>query len=1175
MSRPQTRRGSHRRAGPFVVLALLLASTVNPTGSVAQTGPPSLPTATTELHPVAGRPDSIYALPHMFIAAGTDTLLLDSLRLLRRGTDYLLFETHGSVRFLPAFWQKVRPGSSPVVLAAFRYFPFMLRDVYARREIVVLRDSTDTLHVGRPVSNPLSLGDIFGGNLQKSGSLFRGFTVGTNRDLSLSSGLRLQLSGRLTQDIEISAALTDENTPIQPEGTTQTLQEFDKVYVEIKGRDMAATLGDFDLNIGGTEFARLSRKLQGAKGAADYRFGFSDGSVLAAGAITRGKFNTLQFNGLDGVQGPYLLAGKNGERDIIVVAGTERVYVDGEVMVRGETNDYTIDYAIGEITFTPRRLITAASRLTIDFEYSDRQWSRSLLAAQTKSAFFSDRAMLTFTFLREADDPTAPIDLVLSDSVRQALASAGADPSRAAVSGVTRVDSNGAYVRVDSVLAGGTPVTFYRYAPGDPDARYAISFSRVGPGKGDYVSLQVGVFAYRGPGGGDYLPVRYLPLPQSQQMMDVALNAAPLPGLTFGGEYSGTLTNPNRLSLQNVSTQGHGINLTGEWKPASLRIGSVNLGRLDLSVHERYTGSTFSPLDRTTDIEFNRKWGIDTLEQSSEEIQEASIRYYPDSSVTLGSGYGKNVRGTGFRSVRNDGVFGLHAPGLPTTDYVIESIRSRDDQTGIASSWLRQRGSAGQTFGLFTPRVSYEGERRTFRSAAADILTGSFAFDSYTGGLAVKGPGPLSFSADLGLRIDDLATGGSLQRQSTAFSQTFAARLADFHTLTSQLDVTLRNRSFTPVFHALGNPDIKSVLVKNQTRYSPFNRGVETDLVYEVSTERTSRLQRVFVRVTLGSGNYKYLGDLNHNGIADENEFVPARFDGDYVTVTVPSDELIPVIDLRAGWRVRLTPARFLQGTDAVARILSALSSETYFRVEEKSTERDLKQIYLLHLSRFQRDSTTINGTRLFSQDLYVLDGNPLVSARFRFSDNTGLNNFSGGLEHSYSRERSARFRLQLIPELSQQLDFVNRTDNLLSSEASSRSRTIAGNDLTLDFSYRPEPDLEIGFKVETGRSTDWLPAVPVQADLNVQSVRTVYAFRGAGQLRAEMGREEMRLSSTPDVFPYELTGGRVAGLTWVWQAAFDYRITQFLQATVNYDGRTEGGQPPVHTARAEVRAFF
>ncbi len=338
----------------------------------------------------------------------------------------------------------------------------------------------------------------------------------------------MQLSGKIASNIEIAAALTDENIPIQPEGTTQTLQEFDNVFVEIRSTDVAATLGDFSLNMPATEFARLSRKLQGARGTADYRLGFSNGSVMIAGAVTRGKFNTNQFNGIEGVQGPYLLVGRNGERDIVIVAGTEKVYINGELRTRGETNDYTIDYSTSEITFTPRRLITSVSRITVDFEYTDRQYSRSLMAAQTVSNFFDNRARFTFTYLREADDPDAPIDLLLTDSAKVALRYAGADKNKAFVSGVTRVDSNGLYMLVDSVLSDGGHVQFFRYAPGDPNALYNVSFSRVGFGAGSYIRLQAGVFEYKGSGGGDYAPLRYLPLPQEQQVMDLALDVAPV-----------------------------------------------------------------------------------------------------------------------------------------------------------------------------------------------------------------------------------------------------------------------------------------------------------------------------------------------------------------------------------------------------------------------------------------------------------------------------------------------------------------------------------------------------------------------------------------------------------------------------------------------------------------------
>ncbi len=1142
----------------------------------AQLSPYSLPLDRISLHISDARPDSVYLLTHMFVAEGTDTVSLDGRTVLHRNIDYRVFPRHGSMRFLGPFWDSLRAKQQreAVVDVRFRYFPFTFRDVYAKREVVALRDSLDTLRVARPVA-AVTLDDIFGPDLQKSGSIFRGLTVGTNRDLTLNSGLRMTLSGHIAKDIEVTAALTDENTPIQPEGTTQTLQEFDKVFVEIRGGNLAATLGDFVLDVKGTEFSRLSRKVQGAKGEGSYQFGFAEGSAFAVGAVNRGKFNTMQFNGIEGVQGPYLLTGRNNERAIIVVAGTERVYINGEQMVRGETNDFIIDYSTGELTFTPRRLVTSASRMTIDFEYSDRQYSRSLVAAETHTAFFTNKAALTLTFLREADDPDAPIDLVLSDSVRRIIAGAGGDRNKAVMSGVVPADSNGQYVRVDTLLAGGIPATFYRYAPGDPAAKYNVTFSRIGPGAGQYVRLQVGVFEWRGDGAGDYVPLRYLPLPSSQQMMDAALDLEPLKELHVRGEFAATDANPNRLSLQNVSSQGHGVNVSAQWASSSISLGAFTLGRFDVQLRERYTSSAFAPLDRTNDIEVNRKWGIDSLRQTSEEIREGALHYMPDSSITVGFGIGRNARGAQFESQRDEGTLAIRGPVLPAVDYIVESVRSRDGGNSTSSDWFRQRGRAEHAFGVIVPHVRYESERRVYEGSDGGMQLNSFGLQDGGIGFDIKRVGPLSFSTEYGWRRQDAVFRGVLEKQATAFTQTYGARLNDGGNLSSQLDVTLRDKRYTADFRSLGNSDVRSVLLRNQTRYSLLNRGIETDAVYEVSTERSSKLERVFVRVAIGSGNYKYLGDLNTNGIADDAEFVPARFDGDYVAVTVPTDQLFPVIDLKTGLRVRITPSRFLAQDASWSKLLSMLSSETYVRIEEKTTQSDLKQIYLLHLGRFLSDSTTLSGSQLFTQDLLVLDGNPVFSGRLRFSDRRGLSNFSGGLERSYTRERSLRLRWQLIPEVSNQIDYVSRTDALGSPQNPSRSRFISGDDVTLDIAYRPEIDLEVGWKVEVARAIDSAPEIPVQGDLNVESVRAVYAFRGAGQVRVELGREEMGLSRVPDVFPYELTGGRVAGKTWTWHAGVEYRIMQFLQATVAYDGRTEGGNAPVHTGRAEVRAFF
>ncbi len=1127
--------------------------------------------------------DSAFQLPHEFIATQTDSVVLDSARLLRSGIDYHVNERIGLIRFDPVLIQVLFSDSSVEhrVSVFYQYFPFRFQESYFRRRLLVLKDSTgrDTLRVSKPRAS-FGLDDIFGQNLQKSGSIVRGFTVGSNRDFTLNSGLRLQLAGKIASDIEVVAALTDENTPIQPEGTTQTLQEFDKVFVELRSTDVTTTLGDFNVDLVGTEFARLNRKLQGVKASANYRFGFSNGSVIGSAATTRGKFNTNQFQGLEAVQGPYRLLGRNNERQIIIIAGTERVYVNGEQQTRGETNDYTIDYSNGEITFTTRRLITYASRITIDFEYSDRQFSRSMIAAQTSSNFFDDKAKVTLSFLHEADDPESPIDISITDSTRTILERAGDDRSKATMNSIVQVDSNGYYVK-DSAIVNGTTYRYYRYAPGK-NATYVLGFSYVGFGQGEYIRQAVGVFVWKGPGAGDYQPVTFLPLPQLSQVFDVNLDLKPTSDLRVTGEFGASRFDANRLStFDDQDNRGHALNFEAAYAPRNVTFGGTNIGSFEARIKERLVGKRFVPVDRATDIEFARKWGIEAIAVGDEETQEGSLGYSPISEISLRGGYGKITRGDALRSVRNDATLNVKGESFPTIQYYLEDVRTRETTSDNSSKWLRQNGLVEYKLGDLVPSFRFENENRRITHLSRDSLkSGSFKFNVFSPGLMVRDFLGMSLSAGLEWRTEDRFLNGQITRESKAFTQNYAWKMPEWNSLTSTIDVTLREKRFSQAFKAMGNSDLKTVLVRNQTRYSPLNRGIETDLFYEVSTERSSRLERVFVRVAVGTGNYKYLGDLNGNGVAEENEFVLTRFDGDYITVTVPSDQLFPVIDLKTSARLRVTPGRFFTpGTSGFEDVLSVLSSETYLRVEEKSTESDLKKIYLLQFSKFQSDST-IAGSTLITQDINVFEGKPDLSARFRFSQRKGLNKFasstsSGTQERSFARERSIRLRWQLVSEIANQIDFVNRTDRVTTSEASSRARDIVSNSVVFDLSYRPYQNVEMGMKFETAKSTDRNVRPALEADLNTQSLRFVYAFQGAGQARVELSREEVLLSAAIDTFPFELTGGRVTGKTYIWRAAFDYRVTQFIQATLNYDGRTEGGRSPIHTARAEVRAFF
>jgi hypothetical protein len=77
------------------------------------------------------------------------------------------------------------------------------------------------------------------------------------------------------------------------------------------------------------------------------------------------------------------------------------------------------------------------------------------------------------------------------------------------------------------------------------------------------------------------------------------------------------------------------------------------------------------------------------------------------------------------------------------------------------------------------------------------------------------------------------------------------------------------------------------------------------------------------------------------------------------------------------------------------------------------------------------------------------------------------------------------------------------------------------------------------------------------------------------GRLRFELERNELNSNNKIEFLPFEITKGNVVGKNYFWRAFFDYRISEIIQTSVNYDGRLQGKGKVINTFRAEARAFF
>lgn len=1102
------------------------------------------------------------------VVAG-DTLVNDSLSLI--SNSLILMEGEDTITSRLDF----TPGNTYVLAIAdiqeavlyYHTYPINFnKDYYNKdtsliQEEVAMLNPQRTYQVGAEKNEP-----IFFEGLNKSGSLSRGITVGNNQDAVLNSNLNLQLSGEINPTTTIKASITDNQIPVYAEGVSQSLREFDRVFIEVKNDQFGKVqAGDFDIGPSGHYFLRFQKRISGAGIESPIKLGEGTLKVTGVGALARGEFNRNTFRGTEGNQGPYKLTGKNNELVILVISGSERVYIDGRLQKRGLDQDYTIDYTTGEVTFTALQPITKDRRIVVEFQYTVQNFTRSIGYGGLN---YTDKNWQHSFFLySEQDAKNQPIR-PLSDQEKQILANAGDDPLKAVSPSwsQTNYDANRILYTLKDTLGFDSVFVF---STNQNDTLYEVDFSFVGTNSGNYIALQTGangiVYQFVPPVGGQlqgtHIPFVILPRPERIQ---VATYMGGWRNETQKLKWEAAYSNNDPNTYSNLDADQH-RGFAG--KLGYDKTWTKNKWSYTAGADGEHTTENFRTVERIRNVEFSRDWNLQTLPTNSELSKGgATFRAQKKSAMLFAFRSDYIQIGRSYQGFKNQGTININENGWYTQ--IMASYLTTQDSS-YATDFIRQRSKIQRNF----KNQQYVGVISESESNTASDKTENNLFNyRFVDYYLYTGFGDTSKSYIEGgyfRRTDDTIRGEDWMREAEAQGIRLKGALQS-----QKYGNLIVRGQYRELDNFTDTVALKSITTRIQYNNRFFKNFLAWNSFYEANLGREPRRNFQYLKVPKGTGTHIWV-DYNGNGLEEIDEFEPTPFpdQGEYVRIFVISRDYLPVSNVRFTQQLDFNFYN-LPGIRGTKKFLGKFNLQTYYLLNRK----ELLTGETNNLNPFDRsvtDSVIIQQLETLRATFFFNRSSPVFGADYSFQQNTAKNLLSFGLENNLIREHTMNMRYiikkkttlrltgKLIDKQNGVPDFQSRNYRINTEWIKPQVAFQSGKYFRFAVDYTYENSANIG---ETG---ELLNAQKAGGEVNLNHPKIATATA-----RLEWVNNNFTGNAFSPV-GYELLRGLSPGTNYLWQLSLQKNITSFLQIVLNYNGRSTETGPTVHTGTVQVKAFF
>ena len=1037
----------------------------------------------------------------------------------------------------------------------FRFPDFITKTYSPFNEKLILPNGTNTGKLYSLTTNKKASEIKLFDGLQTKGFITRGITSGNNQNAVTNSALDLEISGKLSKNVTLRANIFDTNIPIQENGYSQNITDFDRIFIEIFSDNWRIKAGDISLKNTDSYFLPFFKQVAGLQVEANINKNLT---VAASGAVVRGKFNTFTIVGTEGNQGPYKVFGANNEAAIVIIAGSEQVYINGIQIERGEDKDYTIDYNLGEIEFNTTFPITNDMRIWIDFQYSDRNYTRFI--TYEEATYKSEKLRISGYFYSENDAKNQPIQQALTNNQKQILADAGNNTNLMVAESAFLDAFDANKILYKKVVNGAIEV--FKYSNNPTDELYFVTYTNVGTNNGDYAidsSTAIGnIFVYVGTNLGSYNPIVRLIPPTKSQVFVLKSDYNSSEKTQFNSEFAISNNDANLFS-----TIDDDLNTAIAAKVAWQQILIDKKWQLKSSVSHEFVEKNYNIEQGWEPIEFNRDWNILTNNATKNFFQsKLTLKNKEDNFISY------SYNNLNYIDEFNGNKHEINSKmKLKNTSFFVNGSLLENTSTTEDNSFFRANARAEHRFsknwlGAF---INFETNARKNKTSQEYVNT-SHRFKEYETYFGMGDSTKVFAKIGFNYRNNDSIKTNEFteinNRKTFYINSKLIANKATNLSLFANYRIT--QNSFSD-----DEKSLNSKLVFKQRLLDDF---INLATVYETSSGNVARQEYIYVKTEPGLGFYTWI-DYNNDEIQDFEEFEIAQFQDQATYLRVPKPNLRFIATQRAKINQSLT---FNFNKWASKTWLKKTLSHFYnqsFLIVENEQERNGNSF---HFNPFNFDEKKLlNLNFSFRNSLYFNRNLQKYSTTYTYGDSKNKQQYFIGNQENNIKLHQLDFAHKFKTFWLLDVMLKMGTNNLETENFNNRNYSIKASEIQPKISFSHNKNNRFTafyhFKNKENKLQDF-------ESLQQQKFGVEYFYSNSkkNQISANVNVFLNNFTgNTNTPVAYQMLEGLQAGKNFTWNLLFNQKLNSFLNLNLNYLGRKSENSKTIHTGNVQLKAIF